>query len=279
MTRDYAAGYRAGLEAAARLLDGHSMAGWAEEVRALPVPAEVAAPCATCGGTRAVGKNQIWPPNKLCPNCIEPTPAEAIVSRPHPSERGVEKLPPEKVLDLFREAAQHMSSAPPRAEGERCDGCHNGATVFGDRCPKCGHRKGGAMSARRCDGYALATLPGVTFCRKDGARVVGEIQADLTTTKLAIAAREAEVLALRGALESAEERLGSLVPGNACGLLDHAADAERLETLGVVRAALAAPTSTEALREFGLAVVRRTHTAARHMPDAAIVDAVLAGKP
>jgi len=56
---------------------------------------------------------------------------------------------------------------------------------------------------------------------------------------------EADVLrrdkaTLVGACKAAEERLYELVPGNAYGLLDHAADAERAETLAVVRAALRA---------------------------------------
>lgn len=34
--------------------------------------------------------------------------AAAIVAQPHPSERGVEKLPPSEVLGLFRAAAEQM---------------------------------------------------------------------------------------------------------------------------------------------------------------------------
>lgn len=69
--------------------------------------------------------------------------ARAIANRPHPSERGVEKLPPAEALGLFREAASQMADARPAA----CATCggdgvyHDVSGKFGYRpvsCPGCG---------------------------------------------------------------------------------------------------------------------------------------------
>jgi len=44
-------------------------------------------------------------------------------------------------------------------------------------------RRGYAVAWRRCDGYELGMLPGVLFCRKDGARIVHETIRDLTAER------------------------------------------------------------------------------------------------
>lgn len=38
-------------------------------------------------------------------------------------------------------------------------------------------------TVHRCDRYEIATLPGVSFCRKGGARVVGEMMQELKSLR------------------------------------------------------------------------------------------------
>lgn len=52
----------------------------------------------------------------------------------------------------------------------------------------------------RCDQYELATLPGVTFCRKAGAQVVGEMRQEMADLKNRVTLAEAEAAGIGGML-------------------------------------------------------------------------------